>query len=213
MTAREDPATVARLFRVQDGREMPWKNGGGTTLELARWPAHDDGGVPGFHWRASVARIDAGGPFSRFDSVTRLSMLAQGSVLVLDIAGVGCRLEQGSAQVVRYPGDAPVVASLPAGPVRLFNLMVAPGRRARLSRRSLRRPRRLLVPPDGQLLVLAQDGPADVALQDGPNWQLSEGDWLVLHTRRGCVLRVAQGAAARGVGSVIAAAVGPRSAS
>ena len=40
---------------------VPWKNGGGSTREIACGPA--GAGMDGFDWRASIATIAAPGPF------------------------------------------------------------------------------------------------------------------------------------------------------
>ncbi len=49
---------------------MPWKNGGGSTLELLQEPAADGG----FHWRLSIADVATPGPFSTFEASTARSV-------------------------------------------------------------------------------------------------------------------------------------------
>ncbi|HEU4539125.1 MAG TPA: HutD family protein, partial [Polyangiaceae bacterium] len=60
---------------------QPWKNGGGTTREIAAMPP--DAGTSGFAWRVSVAEIARPGPFSAFPGVDRQIVL---------LAGEGVRL-------------------------------------------------------------------------------------------------------------------------
>jgi environmental stress-induced protein Ves len=54
----------------------PWKNGGGTTREIASWPP--GAGIENFDWRVSIATIAASGPFSAFTGVDRTIMLLEG---------------------------------------------------------------------------------------------------------------------------------------
>ncbi len=57
----------------------PWKNGGGTTREIAVRPP--GAGMDAFAWRVSVADIVADGPFSAFPGIDR-------QIALLDGAGV-----------------------------------------------------------------------------------------------------------------------------
>ena len=62
-----------------DYKRMPWKNGGGSTLELLQeaLPAG------GFNWRLSIADVATPGPFSTFDGIDRQIMLVSGNGMVL----------------------------------------------------------------------------------------------------------------------------------
>lgn len=62
-----------------DYRRMPWKNGGGSTLELIQ-EALPDGG---FNWRLSIADVATAGPFSTFEGIDRQIMLVSGNGMVL----------------------------------------------------------------------------------------------------------------------------------
>jgi environmental stress-induced protein Ves len=60
-------------------RTMPWKNGGGTTIEIARSPEPPEGaGLDDLDWRVSMARVDGPGPFSRFEGVDRTLAVLDG---------------------------------------------------------------------------------------------------------------------------------------
>lgn len=85
----------------------PWKNGGGTTQEIAC------GAAPGaFDWRVSVARIEADGPFSSFPGVDRV-------IVLLD--GAGVRLRSNDSGIDHwldvplvpwaFPGEAAITAT------------------------------------------------------------------------------------------------------
>lgn len=65
-----------------DYRRMPWKNGGGSTLELLQ-DATPDGG---FNWRLSIADVERPGPFSSFPGIDRQIMLVAGNGMVLSFA-------------------------------------------------------------------------------------------------------------------------------
>lgn len=104
---------------------MPWKNGGGETVEIAVSPS--DASVSSFDWRISMARVVVAGPFSAFEGIDR-------SLVVL--IGQGMRLTGGAGAgnvetVLRpdsepcvFSGDIPIFAELVDGlPVTDFNVM------------------------------------------------------------------------------------------
>lgn len=111
---------TARHVRRAEYSEMPWRNGGGVTFEIARQPHTGDE----FDWRLSLALIERGGPFSSFAGYRRAIALVSGS---------GCVLHGIEAQPVplRTPGDialfcggAAVTCDLLAGTTCDLNLMV-----------------------------------------------------------------------------------------
>lgn len=112
-------------FAIDALPAMPWKNGGGSTRELACWPpgaALDD-----FDWRVSIATIAASGPFSAFPGVDRTIMLLEGDGVRLQSARFDRSLDTPHAPFA-FEGDATVDCTLLGGPSIDFNLMV---RRAR----------------------------------------------------------------------------------
>ena len=109
------------VLRARDRVSQPWKNGGGVTHEIVRWPD-----VEQFDIRISIADDRTPGPFSRFPGYRRWSFLAGAAPIELDVAGtvhelvaLGDRLEVG--------GDVAITCALPAGPTRLFNILVRDG--------------------------------------------------------------------------------------
>jgi environmental stress-induced protein Ves len=54
---------------------VPWKNGRGTTREIARVPGYGP-----FDWRLSLADLTESGPFSSFPGVTRSLLLVDGGL-------------------------------------------------------------------------------------------------------------------------------------
>lgn len=124
-----------RILRAAGYRVMPWKNGGGTTTEIAISP--DSAGLDDFDWRVSMARVEAGGPFSSFAGIDRTLSVLEGEGIVLDIAGQPpARLTTASAPLA-FPGDVPTSAELIAGPITDLNVMT---RRGRMAHRVERRP-------------------------------------------------------------------------
>jgi uncharacterized protein len=105
-------------------RCMPWRNGSGVTLEIAREPAVDSE----FLWRLSLATVANSGPFSSYPGYQRSVSLIAGNGFRLDVEGqepavldsigatavfsggvaTGCTLINGSSTdlslIVREPG-------------------------------------------------------------------------------------------------------------
>ena len=149
----------------------PWKNGGGTTREIAAWP--QGAGMEGFDWRVSIATIDQAGPFSAFAGVDRVIMLLDGS---------GVRLRSGDGRIEHrldrphapfaFSGDMALDCELLGGPSTDFNVMTRRGR--------LRAEVRVLagdsqVGPAAAGLLLALRG----------RWQLQGGDTTTLEPGAG----------------------------
>lgn len=107
------------IVRPTDFRSQPWKNGGGITHEIVRWPD-----IERYDVRVSIADDRAAGPFSRFPGYRRWSFLAGSAPIALDIAGVPHELIE-LGDHVEVDGDAPIACTLPAGPTRLLNILVA----------------------------------------------------------------------------------------
>jgi hypothetical protein len=110
-------------------RMMPWKNGGGTTAELAIHPpgAHPPGaGLGGvrFIWRLSIATIGQDGPFSSFEGYERTIMLIEGKGMTLDFGPEGrVRLDR-PYEPVQFKGEWAATCALIDGSCRDFNVMV-----------------------------------------------------------------------------------------
>ncbi|MET4807957.1 environmental stress-induced protein Ves [Limibacillus sp. MBR-115] len=99
---------------------MPWKNGGGITREIAAFPEGAD--LADFEWRISMADVASDGPFSRFEGVDRTLCVLEGSIELTLQGGKAVVLDPNSAPL-GFPADEDVVARLPGGPVRDFNVM------------------------------------------------------------------------------------------
>jgi len=136
-----------RHLTQADYRAMPWANGRGTTLELAR--ADRPGG--GLLWRISRAQVVADGPFSRLPGVAR-------SLTV--VAGPGFRLLGGAAPLhaapllpVAFHGDIAIRAEGVTAPSQDVNVMTWDA--LPLPQVAVAEGGHLAAPKDGLLAVLA----------------------------------------------------------
>jgi environmental stress-induced protein Ves len=117
-----------RILRAADHRVMPWKNGGGTTTEIAVSP--EGAGLDAFDWRVSMARIEQDGPFSSFPGIDRTLAILEGEGIILNVSG---RIPFGltrASDPLPFPADISTGARLIAGPVTDLNVMT---RRAHVS--------------------------------------------------------------------------------
>ncbi|RYF76881.1 MAG: HutD family protein [Comamonadaceae bacterium] len=158
----------------------PWKNGGGTTQEIACWPP--GAGLDAFDWRVSIARIETSGAFSTFPGVER-------SIVLLDGGGGGGgdgeadgvwlrsadgRIDHRLAHPLEpfaFSGDAEVHAVLLGGATSDFNVMA---RRARglAEVRVLARSDTLAPAPAGLVMCLRGHWSFD-----GQRFDPGEGAW------------------------------------
>jgi len=112
-----------RLLRAADYRAMPWRNGGGTTFEVAIGPEGAAFEPSAFAWRLSLALVERDGPFSALPGYDRVLTLVEGAGLALD-GGPEGRLEVSPPHgQARFPGERAVTGLLRDGPIRDFNLM------------------------------------------------------------------------------------------
>jgi len=114
----------SHLLRAADYPRMPWKNGAGSTLEIAR-DAGD--GLDGFGWRLSIADVGESGGFSAFAGHQRIITVLEGAGMRLSVDGRPSReLTRGDA--FAFSGDSAVHCELLGGAIRDFNLIYAPRR-------------------------------------------------------------------------------------
>ncbi|OON71465.1 HutD/Ves family protein [Streptomyces tsukubensis] len=116
------------VLRWGEYRGMPWKNGGGTTREVASGTVRPAtaGPADGFDWRVSVADVDAGGPFSAFPGIDRVITLVEGEGMVLTVEGTTRTVEP--LDPFAFSGDAATDCLLKSGAVRDMNVMTRRGR-------------------------------------------------------------------------------------
>lgn len=117
---------MIRLLRAADHRSMPWKNGGGTTTEIAVAP--DGAGLDDFDWRVSMARVGTDGPFSSFPDVDRTLTVLSGEGITLDVEGRMPLELFSTSDPATFPADVATSCRLLGGPVTDLNVMVRRGR-------------------------------------------------------------------------------------
>lgn len=109
---------MIRHLTAADFRRMPWANGKGVTVELARADGPD-----GMLWRLSRASVIENGPFSIFPAIERNLTVLTGPGF--DLTGEGVALEARPFAPVAFPGDVPVTATGVTAPSDDFNVMTA----------------------------------------------------------------------------------------
>ncbi len=106
-------------------RRTPWKNGGGTTVDIADAyaPGAQPGSWSGMRWRFGHTRIVEPGPFSDLSGFDRILTVIGGRGLWLDIADGASLDVREPFRPVRFRGEDRIVSRLEAGPVAVLNLM------------------------------------------------------------------------------------------
>lgn len=113
----------ARVLGPADFTAMPWRNGKGTTLELAR----EDDPTGAVLWRLSSADVVEAGAFSVFPGIDRILMLTEGEGFDLDFGPHGRVAPVEPLEPVHFSGDWTTRAENVRGPSRDLNVMVARG--------------------------------------------------------------------------------------
>ena len=154
----------------------PWKNGGGSTRQLAIFP--ETAGLDDFAWRISCARMERDGPFSAFPGIDRSLAL---------LAGAGLRLHRGSGTIPLQPCTAPlsfageevIEAELADRGILDLNLMTRrDGWRHQLQHLHLQG--ELVLTDDAPvMLIWCNGGHLDCRLQDGTRERLEQGQGLL----------------------------------
>ncbi len=113
-----------QILRAADYRTMPWKNGMGSTTEIAISPAHAK--LDDFDWRVSMAQVASDGPFSSFAAIDRTLLVLEGNGLDLSVQDHPVkRIDR--ATIHAFPGDQPTSATLIDGPIVDLNVMTRRG--------------------------------------------------------------------------------------
>lgn len=159
------------LLRLADCPPQPWKNGLGSTRELAVDPPA--AGADNFVWRVSVATVDSAGPFSLFPGVDRQIVLLRGAGFRMTLDGQQSHVLDQPFVPFAFPGEARVATTLLGGPTEDFNLMVC-REQARGTLEVWRGPRRDVLAAT-TVLVYCAAGSLDIAgerLQAGDAWRV-----------------------------------------
>jgi environmental stress-induced protein Ves len=102
---------------------MPWRNGGGVTLEIAREPARGEE----FAWRLSLAQVEGSCDFSPYPGYRRAIVLVDGEALRLRFRGHGGHSLSPTNRGTRFDGDWKTRCVLPRGACTDLSLIVRKG--------------------------------------------------------------------------------------
>lgn len=166
------------IIRLSDCPPQPWKNGLGSTRQIAAHPA--GAGADDFLWRVSIAEVDSAAPFSAFPGIDRQIALLDGNGFMMTMDDDRVHSLTTPFAPFAFSGEAKVAVTLVDGPTRDFNLMV---RRARAQGelQCWDTPGTCLLAPNAVLVHCAR-GTVDTAegqLQAGDTW-LPEGTSITL---------------------------------
>jgi uncharacterized protein len=121
---------MLRIIRSAEYPTRPWKNGGGTTRDIAVSPP--GASLDDFDWRLSLARVDRDGPFSRFDNVDRTLVLLSGAMTLHE---QDRRIDLVRHEPVMFEGERAFAATVEGGATLDFNVMTRRGRARHIVRR------------------------------------------------------------------------------
>lgn len=143
---------------------MPWKNGGGETVEVIVHP--EGASLSEFGWRVSMASVASDGPFSVFPGIDRTLAILTGDGMELTIEGLGEQLLKPETTPLAFPADAPTTARLTGGPVTDLNVMTRRGSFSHTLVRHVTERSLTLPETEGQRLLLALE-PLGISTADG----------------------------------------------
>lgn len=110
------------IIRLSDCPSQPWKNGLGSTREIAVQPS--GAGSDDFLWRVSIAEVDSAAPFSRFPGIDRQIALLDGNGFTMTLDDNRMHALTTPFAPFAFAGETKVAVTLVDGPTRDFNLMV-----------------------------------------------------------------------------------------
>lgn len=166
-----------KVLRAKDYKRMPWKNGGGETVEIAIFP--EKASLADFDWRVSMATVATDGPFSSFPGIDRTLSILQGKGMRLMIEGRKPALMTGETAPLPFPADVATSATLVDGPIVDLNVMTRRGRLTHsVQRLALDHPHRAKN-LGGTILVLCHGGAVRLTASDATA-DLAAGDTAVL---------------------------------
>ena len=170
-----------KILRSAAHKRMPWKNGGGETVEIAISP--EGAGLADFDWRVSMATVASDGPFSIFPGIDRTLSILEGNGMRLLIEGRDPVVLTQESDPLAFAADIAVSATLPDGAITDLNVM---------TRRSTLRHAVARIEIDGEkrqeftrgsFMLLCANG--NVTVHAGPErTELSAGDALLFEEGR-----------------------------
>lgn len=108
------------LLTDTNGKIQPWKNGGGSTLELFRIPHPEN--PDDFIFRISMATVASSGPFSEFKNIDRILFLISGDGMKLSFPSKEIKLNT-TLFPIFFSGEEKIQCELLGGSCLDFNIM------------------------------------------------------------------------------------------
>ncbi|MCL6233564.1 HutD family protein [Acinetobacter sp. ANC 5579] len=110
---------MIQVLKLHDYQKMPWKNGLGSTFEIARQSSLAKGD---FDWRVSMADVENDGDFSYFEGKKRIISTLSGAGMRLQIAKQS-HVDVCARDLFSFDGELAVFCQLIDGPIRDLNLI------------------------------------------------------------------------------------------
>jgi environmental stress-induced protein Ves len=165
-----------RFLRAAVRVAAPWKNGGGTTFEVASFPAGST--LDSFGWRISLAGVREGGPFSIFPGVDRKLAIIEGR-LSLAVEGRDTLELSPDSSVVGFPGDVPTASQPLSSSVTDLNVMTRRGQFSSDMTRYEGGAHQALTRTDSEVTVVIALQPLDLQVA-GSRFELGSRDAVLL---------------------------------
>lgn len=171
-----------RILRSANHKRMPWKNGGGETVEIAISP--EGAGLADFDWRVSTATVASDGPFSVFPGIDRTLSILEGNGMRLAIEGREPVLLTQDSDPLIFAADVAVSATLPDGEITDLNVMTRRGAIGHAVARLSIDGEKSATFPKGTFLLFCANGIV-AARTGGESVELDAGDALLLEESDG----------------------------
>ncbi|WP_215905711.1 HutD family protein [Thalassospira sp. TSL5-1] len=169
--------SAIRILRASDYRRMPWKNGGGETVEIAVYPAN--AGLDDFAWRISMAKVASDGPFSSFPGIDRTLSILEGAGMTLVIGDQAPVTLTHDTPPYPFAADIPTSAMLVDGPITDLNVMTRRNRSThRVTRHVVNGTQILTTSEKTVTFILVQDA-VEIVVGDGETHQLQPLDAMI----------------------------------
>jgi environmental stress-induced protein Ves len=166
-----------KVLRAAGHKRMPWKNGGGETVEIAISP--EGAGLADFDWRVSTATVASDGPFSVFPGIDRTLSILEGKGMRLFIEGREPVLLTQESEPLAFAADIAVSATLPDGTITDLNVMSRRGTGRHAVARHFIDGKKSLAFAKGIFLLFCANG-ALVARTGAQSIELDAGDAMLL---------------------------------
>jgi len=167
---------LIRIVRADSLVRTAWKNGGGTTSEVAVHP--EGAGLDDFDWRLSIADVGTDGPFSIFPGIDRTLTVLTGAGIDLASPKGRHRLDA-AAPMLAFAGDAAISGRLIDGPIRDFNVMTRRSTYAHEVKRQGPGPIAATTGLAGWSIAFADREPCTLSL-DGKDYRLGRFDFALM---------------------------------